>query len=137
MKKFFHLLSSAAVILFLQTTAFSQITLTSADLANYFAPGKSWFQVQSPDTVMMNLGSASSSTSQTWSAPSVHYKDTLRLDNVLPSSTPYGVSFPGATYAQEETITEGPLTLAYYAYYRLSNDSLYLFGTRSTSIRVI
>jgi hypothetical protein len=129
MKKIFHLLSPAAVVLFFQTTAFSQITLTNADLANYFGPGKSWFQIESPDTVLMNIGSVSSSTSQTWSAPTVHYKDTLRLDNVLPSSTPYSANFPGAMYAQEETMMEGPLTLEYYAYYKLSNDSLYILGS--------
>ena len=43
MKQSFRLLLSAAAVLIFQSAAFSQISLTSSDLANYFAAGKSWF----------------------------------------------------------------------------------------------
>jgi hypothetical protein len=129
MKKFFYLFSFVAVALMFQSIAFSQIQITTGDLTNYFGAGKSWFQYHSSDTVMMNVGSASSSASQAWSAPSVNYQDTTRLDNVLPSSTPYNADFPGAMYAQEESISEGPVTLQNYAYYKLSNDSLLILGS--------
>ena len=130
MKKFFYLLSSAAIALFFQTMAFSQISITTGDLTNnYFGAGKSWFLYESPDTVMMNVGSASSSAAQTWSAPSLNIKDSLRLDNVLPSSTPYNADFPGAMYAQKGSILDSIITLETYAYYRLSNDSLLTLGS--------
>ncbi len=129
MKQFFHLLFSAAIVLFFQTVAFSQISITTGDLTNYFGAGKSWFTYHSTDTVVMNVGSASSSASQSWSVPSVTYQDTTRLDNVLPSSTPYNADFPGAMYAQQESLSEGSATVEEYAYYKLSNDSLYLLGS--------
>ncbi len=131
MKKIFCLLSYAAVAMISQSIAYSQIQITTGDLTNYFGAGKSWFQYHSSasDTVMMNVGSASGSVAGTWSAPSVTYQDTSRLDNVLPSSTPYGADFPGAMYAQEETISEGPVTLQNYAFYTLSNDSLLILGS--------
>ena len=129
MKKLFYLVSSAAIVLISQSIALSQISITTNDLTNYFGPGKSWFLYSSSDTVMMNVGSASSSGAQTWSVPSVNIKDTLRLDNVLPSSTPYSADFPGATYAQEESIPGGSFTYENYAYYKLSNDSLFIIGS--------
>jgi len=129
MKKFFCLLSYVAIAMLSQSIAFSQIQITTGDLTNYFGAGKSWFQYHSSDTVMMNVGSASTTASQTWSAPSVTYQDTSRLDNVLPSSTPYSADFPGAMYAQEESISEGPVTLQNYAFYTLSNDSLLILGS--------
>ncbi len=129
MKQSFRLLLSAAAVLIFQSAAFSQISLTSSDLANYFAAGKSWFLYKSSDTVTMNIGSASSSAAQTWTTPAVTFEDTSRLDNVSPSSTPYNNDFPGSTYAQEESVSEGPVTIAYYAYYKLSNDSLLIIGS--------
>ncbi|MGA7161207.1 MAG: T9SS type A sorting domain-containing protein [Bacteroidota bacterium] len=129
MNRFFRLLLAAAVVLAFRTTAFSQITLTTADLANYFGAGKSWFLYKSTDTATMNVGSASTSAAQTWSTPSVVFEDTSRLDNVLPSSTPYSANFPGATYTQVQSISGGPVTVQYYAYYKFSNDSLLIIGS--------
>jgi len=129
MKKSFYLLSAAAITLVSQSIALSQITIPAGDMANYFGAGTSWFTYRSSDTVMMNVGSASNSVAQVWSAPAVTYEDTSRLDNVLPSSTPYGNDFPGAMYAQIGTLPEGPVTVEYYAYYKLSNDSLFIIGS--------
>ncbi|HTR82739.1 MAG TPA: T9SS type A sorting domain-containing protein [Bacteroidota bacterium] len=129
MKKLFGPLLSVAMAFALQSTALSQISLTDGDLANYFGVGKSWFVYQSSDTVMMNVGSASSSSSQTWTPPSVNFYDTLRVDNVLPSSTPYSAAFSGATHAQAGTVVDSPITFTTYAYYKLSNDSLYVLGS--------
>ncbi len=122
-------MSYVAIAVFFQSVAFSQTQITTGDLTNYFGAGKSWFQYHSTDTVTMNVGSASGTASQAWSAPAVTYQDTSRLDNVLPSSTPYGSDFPGAMYAQEESISEGPVTLQNYAFYTLSNDSLLILGS--------
>ena len=129
MKHFFRLLFSVAIVLAFQSIAFSQISVTVSDLTNYFGAGKSWFLYKSSDTVLMNVGSATGSAAQTWSTPTVTFSDTSRLDNVLPSSTPYSADFPGSTYAQEQSISEGPVTLKYYAYYKLSNDSLLIIGS--------
>lgn len=129
MKKFFHLLSAAAIGLFVQSIALSQISITTADLPNYFGEGNSLFIYGSSDTVMMNVGTASSSAQQTWSAPSVNINDSLRTDNILPSSTPYNADFPGATYAQKFSISDSSLTIEIYQYYKLSNDSLLSIGS--------
>jgi hypothetical protein len=129
MEKFFYLLSAAAIGLFVQSVALSQISITTGDMSNYFGAGKSLFIYGSSDTVMMNVGTASSSAPQTWSAPSVNINDSVRLDNVLPSSTPYASDFPGATYAQKSIISDSGLTFDIYEYYELSNDSLLSIGS--------
>ena len=129
MKQFFRLLSSAAFVLFLQGSAFSQISITAGDMTNYFGAGNSWFSYRSTDTVMMNVGSASNSASQSWSMPSLTFSDTTRTDNVLPASTPYASDFPGAMYAQTQSFSEDSATAQYYIYYTVSNNSLWVMGS--------
>jgi Secretion system C-terminal sorting domain len=129
MKQFFRLSSTAAFVVFLQSAAFSQISITAGDLSNYFGAGNSWFSYRSTDTVTMDVKSASNSASQTWSMPSVTFIDTTRTDNVLPASTPYSSDFPGATYAQTQSFSEGTGSVEYYAYYELSNSTLWFIGS--------
>jgi len=129
MKQFFRMLSSAAFVLFLQGAAFSQISITAGDLPNYFGAGNSWFSYRSTDTVTMDIGTASNSAPETWSMPSVTFIDTTRTDNVLPASTPYSSDFPGATYAQTQSFSEGTATSEYYGYYTLSSNTLWFVGS--------
>ncbi|HTX18120.1 MAG TPA: T9SS type A sorting domain-containing protein, partial [Bacteroidota bacterium] len=129
MKTPLYFLFSAAVGLFLHASALAQISISSSDVLGDYVSGKSLFGYSSSDTVVMNIGSASSSSAQTWTAPSVKINDSLRLDGIAPSSTPYSASFPGATYAQAASLTEGPLSVSFYAYYKLSNDSLIALGS--------
>ena len=78
---------------------------------------------------MMNIGTASTSASQVWTAPSVNFEDSSEIDNVLLSSTPYASDFPGANYAQKSTSSYSGFSFEYYGYYRLSNDSLLDIGS--------
>ena len=128
MKKTLYVLSFALIAYLFQAAALSQISITSADETTAFAAGKSLFGYSSSDTVLMNIGSASSSAAQSWTAPSVKINDSLRLDGVAPSSTPYSANFPAATYAQIGTIKQGPMSIAFYEYYKLSTDTLIALG---------
>lgn len=129
MKILYCLFYTAAFSLFVQSAALSQISITASDLSNFFAVGNSRFIYASFDTVKMNVGSASSSSSQTWTAPAFAINDSFRLDNILPSSTPYSTLFPRATYAQIDTSYSFGLTIKTYLYYKESNDSLVEIGT--------
>ncbi|GEM_PF-6850285 len=137
MKQFFRLLPSAAFVLFLHGAAFSQVTITAGDLTNYFGAGNSWFSYRSTDTAIMNVGAASNSSSQTWAMPTLTFVDTTRTDNVLPASTPYSSNFPGATYAQVQIFSEGPASVYYYAYYKLSNDTLWVIGAAQHEVGTV
>ena len=129
MKKVSYLFLSLAVVALLQSSAFSQITLTTSDLPNFFGVGKSWLSYSKSDTtVTMNIGIASSVTPQSWTPPVVVFTDSSRSDNVLPSSTPYAADFPGAAYAQTSTITQTGITIQFYQFISLSNDSLINIG---------
>ena len=128
MKKFFWSFFAAALGLFIQSEADSQISITTTDLPNYFGVGNSLFIYSSSDTVTMDIGTASTSASQTWTAPPVTIKDSLRTDNVDPSSTPYSADFPGAAYAQKFSLSDSNLTDDTYEYYKVSNDSIIDMG---------
>ena len=128
MKKFNYCLAGFFMFLSLSSNAFSQITVTTSDLPNFFGVGNSWFNFSNSDTVMMNVGIPSNSTPQTWTLPTVIFADSSRIDNVLPSSTPYASDFSGATYCQTSSQLQSGLTFSFYQYMRLSNDSLYLMG---------
>ena len=128
MKKSLYLLFFGFIGFLFQAAALSQISITSADETTAFAAGKSLFGYSSSDTVLMNIGSASSSAPQTWTVPSVKISDSLRLDGLLPSSTPYSANFPGAGFAQHAVLAEGPLSVAFYEYYKISNDTLIALG---------
>ena len=129
MKHFSHLSFAAAIFLFLQSAALSQISITTADIPNYFGVGNSLFIYGSSDTVTMNIGTVSSSISQTWTAPTVTIDDSFRTDNVLPSSTPYSAEFPGAEYAKKFNFSDTNITAVIYEYYKLSNDSIENIGS--------
>ncbi len=129
MKKFLYVVFSAFLGVFLHTAAWAQISITSSDVLGAYATGKSLFGYSSSDTVVMNIGTASSSSAQTWTAPTVRINDSLRLDGIAPSSTPYSAKFTGATYAQVASLTEGPMSITFYEYYKLSNDSLIALGS--------
>lgn len=121
-----------ATILFgvLQSAAFAQITITASDLLNLFGAGTTDFTYSNRDSVeTMNVGTPSVSAAQSWTAPAFVVLDSSILDNVSPSSTPYASDFPGATYAETFSETDTGVTLSYYAYLELSNDSLYFIGT--------
>ena len=118
-----------AIFTLLQSAAFAQITITASDLSNLFGAGiseESYSNFDSSET--MNVGSPSSSSSQSWTIPAFFIADSSRTDNVLPSSTPYAADFPGATYAETFSQTDSALTLHYYSYLEVSNDTLYFTG---------
>mgnify|MGYP001171343750 FL=1 len=122
---------TAAILLsavMLTSIALSQISLTSSDGQLFFAPGKSWRYLENSKLSMtMNVGTASSSA-QSWTLPTITYTDTVRMDNVLPSATPYASSFRNATHAQRAIQTSGGTTSTYYQYYTLKPDSMISLG---------
>jgi hypothetical protein len=122
---------TAAIILsavMLTSPALSQISLTSSDAQSYFAPGKTWrFLENSNLSTTWNVGTASSSA-QSWTLPTITYTDTVRMDNVLPSATPYASSFRNATHAQRAIQSSGGTTSTYYQYYNLKSDSMISLG---------
>ena len=121
---------TVATCMVLPSAAFSQITLTTSDLANLFGAGISANTYQNFDSVeTMNVGSPSGSSPQSWTLPLFVVSDSSRVDNVLPSSTPYAANFSGATYAETFSESDSGISLLYFAYLRVSNDSLYTMGT--------
>lgn len=130
MKHYVPGLMIVAVFTLLQSAASAQITFTASDLTNLFGPGVSEQTYSNFDSLeTMNVGSPSSSSAGSWTLPAFVVTDSSRIDNVLPSSTPYAADFPGATYAETFSQTDTGLTFQYFAYLELSNDSLYFIGT--------
>jgi len=118
------------VILFC-SAAMSQITVTSADAQALGAAGKSLrFLSAYSLNVTMNVGT-SSSLSQSWQMPTVVYTDTMRIDNLLPSATPYASLFPRATHVQRVILTNSGTTQTAYSYIRITTDSLISLGYAS------
>ncbi|MGA3245693.1 MAG: T9SS type A sorting domain-containing protein [Bacteroidota bacterium] len=112
----------------LTSLALSQISITSSDVQSFYAPGKSWrFLENSNLSTTFNVGTASSSA-QSWTLPTITYTDTARMDNVLPSETPYASKFPRATHAQREIQISGGSTSTYYQFSRMTTDSLFSLG---------
>jgi len=122
---------TAAIILstvMLTSLALSQISLTSSDAQSFFAPGKSWRYLENSNlSTTLNVGTASSSA-QSWTLPTITYTDTVRMDNLLPSATPYASKFPWATHAQRVIQTSGGSTSTDYLYSRITTDSIYSLG---------
>ena len=110
---------------------FAQITITTADIQNMFAVGKTHTSVNIDDisaVYMMNVGSVSASQ-QSWTLLTGDYHDTLRLANVLPSSTPYMNKFPSATHTQAAVVITNEGSMEIYIYMRIANDSLISMGS--------
>ena len=131
MKILHHVLLCMVIAMLIQSVARSQISITDADVQNFFGVGKSWVDYQNSDsTEMMDVGVSSSTTSQVWTPPNVYFsaKDSSRSDNILPASTPYASNFPSAMYAQKINILQSGFTTVVYQYFKLSNDSLYTVG---------
>ena len=115
-------------VMVLSSLAISQISLSSSDAQSFYAPGKSWRSLDnSRVTATMNVGIASSSA-QSWTIPSIAYTDTLRVDNLLPSATPYASKYPRATHVQRSSYSDGGNTSTYYGYYRITADSMISVG---------
>ena len=129
MKKGTGYLLCAALCLIVQTAAEAQITITSSDMSNYFGAGNSLFTYMNHDSIeTMNLGTASGSSPQTWTAPAFTILDSSSIAGVAPTATPYSSEFSSATFAQTFSETDSALTISFYAYYMISNDSLYTIG---------
>ena len=110
---------------------FAQITITTADMENIYGPGKVHTSVNADDVeavYMMNVGIASSSV-QSWTLPANLYKDTLKLTNAAPTSTPYASMFPLATRAQAAAVVTNEGSMEVYIYVRIANDSLIYMGS--------
>lgn len=118
--------------LLVASTCLAQITITSSDVQGWYAPGKSWRSVDAQNlTLTINVGTASS-TAQSWTIPTVTYTDTMRMDNLLPSATPYASRFPRATHAQRWSYSMSPTSFStVYAYYRVTADSMIMVGNAS------
>ena len=118
-------------VIVLSSLAISQISLSSSDAQSMYAPGKSWRHLgNSKVTATMNIGIASSSA-QSWTTPSIALTDTLRVDNLLPSATPYASKYPRATHAQRSSYSGGGSTATYYGYFRITADSMIYLGDAS------
>ncbi|MCX6144480.1 MAG: T9SS type A sorting domain-containing protein [Ignavibacteriales bacterium] len=121
----------AAILLFtvmLTSLALSQISLTSSDVQSFYGPGKSWRYLENSKlSTTLNMGTPSS-LAQSWTLPTITYTDTVWMDNVLPSATPYASKFPRATHAQRAIQTGGGTTSTYYSYFRMTTDSLISLG---------
>ncbi|MEK6572006.1 MAG: T9SS type A sorting domain-containing protein [Bacteroidota bacterium] len=122
------LLGSTVVV---SSVATAQISITTTDAQGWFAPGKSWNWLSNDSLISttMNVGNASSSSSQLWTLPTVTYRDTSRSDNMAPSATPFASRFPTATHAQRLTYRESGVTYTFYQYFRIANDSLFHLGS--------
>lgn len=115
----------------LQSWVFSQVTITAGDYANILAPGKSWQRYKNDNVnLTMDIGVSSNSQSQTWTAPVFIPSDSLRVDNLLPSSTPYAANFPGAMFCQKVALVVAPgLSAQAFQFGGFSNDTLFTFGS--------
>ena len=122
-------LVTVILCVFLTTSlAVAQITITSSDMQAMYASGKSWRMLNAQSlSVSMNVGSASSSA-QSWIVPTVTYSDTMRMDNLLPSATPYASRYPRATHAQRQIYSYSGQTSTYYNYIRITADSVINLG---------
>jgi hypothetical protein len=129
--KTFSRFGFALVVLFLCLPLHAQITITMADVSNWYAVGKGEKQLQtSNDTLVytMNAGVTSATLSQTWTLPTVQYTDTMLIKNVTPSSTLYLNKFPSATHTQMIEITSAGSFVGGYWYFRIANDSVISLG---------
>jgi hypothetical protein len=112
----------------LTSVSFSQISLTSSDVQSFYGPGKSWRYLENSKLSMtLNMGTPSSSA-QSWTLSTITYTDTVSMDNVFPSATPYASKFPRATHAQRGIQIGGGTTSTYYSYFRMTTDSLISLG---------
>ncbi len=130
MKKVLFLVCFGLAFVILQSTTLAQITISASDFVNLFSPGKSemTFSNFNISSETMNVGIPSSSASQSWSLPSFPIQDTARIDNVLPSSTPFMSDFPSAEYAETFSLNTNSFSTQFYNYFLLSNDSMLAIG---------
>ena len=87
--------------LFYSTTLFAQITITSADVSNYFAVGNST-TIHSADIISFDIGTVG--VNNNWNFSGLQSTETFNMLNVDPATTPYANQFAGAniaTYSQE------------------------------------
>ncbi len=108
----------------------AQITITTTDILNWYAVGKGQKHISS-DTAKytMNVGNTSASATQVWTLPSVLYKDTMLIKNIVPSSTPYSNKFPLATHAQNFSMVGDGFSVSFFSYTRIASDSFLTLGT--------
>ncbi|MBE0572922.1 MAG: T9SS type A sorting domain-containing protein [Ignavibacteriaceae bacterium] len=88
--------------LFLTSSAFAQITITSTDVSNVFAVGNS-ATIHSTDITSFDIGSAGGGNN--WDFSGLQSTETFSLLSVDVATTPYASEFPGAnlaTYSQGE-----------------------------------
>jgi len=133
MKTFFLFLALLAFSI-APSWAQTPITLTSSTLLNLFGAGKSQKSISAGDTTSgtMNVGTAETSSAQSWTLPSVTFVDTSVSVNQAPSSTPFGGDFPSATNATVSSVSDSSGTISVTSYFRIVPDSfLTLGGTES------
>ena len=130
MRRLVHALVLLTACALSPSVAFAQISLTTSALSNLFGAGITAFTYANRDSVeTMNVGIASGSSPQSWTPPGFLVTDSSRVDNVLPGSTPYAANYSGATYAETFSESDSGISLKYYTYLKVSNDSLYSMGT--------
>jgi len=123
-----RLVITSVLLQIISSLAVSQINLTVTDAQAFYAPGKSWRYFENTKfNGTVNIGTASSSA-QSWSFPTISYTDTVRIDNMLPSSTPYASKFLRATHARRAIQSSGGTTSTYYEFTRITTDSLIELG---------
>lgn len=117
------------LILFGQKT-FAQITITTSEYADLFAPGRTWglFSNDSLSGVTMDIGVASNSP-QNWSFPAgIQFKDTSFYVNIDPSTSPFVGDFPAATHASSFSFEAEEFSVTTYLFFSISDNSVVSLG---------
>jgi Secretion system C-terminal sorting domain len=119
MKKFFVLIFCLLCITGLKT--FAQITITSSDVQNYFAIGKTLHISDDTSTTSLNIGNTGATT---WDFSGLYSDSLINLHIVDPSGTPFGSHYPSATISTYDTAIISGYLAEQWQYYGVNNALL-------------
>ena len=120
------------VILFFVSSAFAQITITSADAFNLIGtPGQLIAQDNLEDqTILVDIGSAGAN--QTWDYSTLTFPaDTFLIEFITPQSTPFVDTFPNSNLVQKMTLENDQIEFIIYQYIQVLMDSMKFLGLGS------
>jgi hypothetical protein len=117
-------------VLLAATLAPAQIIITADDFptSGYYTRGRAG------DSVNFNVGSAG--PNQNWTFGDYTWQFVLRTDHLLPSGTPYFISYSTATHAYR-TWQPDDLEHASYDYCRVTPDTWYMLGIASAETVIV
>lgn len=101
--------------------AFSQITITSADVNVQFAVGNTLTRYTDGATTTAHIGSPGATS---WDFSGIQPLEPVVLTSVSPASTPYISQFPGATHALRAPVTVSGISGTLYQYLMLGTNLL-------------